>query len=82
MNQIERLRFKTKLYSLNLEGNPICSKQSDFRLYIAAYLPALKYYGYRVISAEEREQGRNIYRYSVPTVDMNLFEYYFYFASE
>lgn len=64
--QIESLRCKEQLFSLNLEGNPICDKLTDnidFRLYIAAYLPKLKYYGYRVITNAERDKGREIYKY-------------------
>lgn len=65
--QIVDLRYKTQLFSLNLDGNPICDKlpdNIDFRLYIAAYLPKLKYYGYRVITnTEERDKGRKIYKY-------------------
>lgn len=51
---------------MNLEGNPICDKLTDnidFRLYIAAYLPKLKYYGYQVITNAERDKGREIYKY-------------------
>lgn len=64
--QIESLRYKEQLFSLNLEGNPICDKLTDnidFRLYIAAYLPKLKYYGYQVITNAERDKGREIYKY-------------------
>lgn len=64
--QIEDLRHKTQLFSLNLDGNPVCDKlpdNIDFRLYIAAYLPKLKYYGYRVITNAERDKGRKIYKY-------------------
>lgn len=60
------LRQRTKLFSLNLNGNPICGKQSDdidFRLYIAAYLSNVKYYDYRVITTTERNEGRQIYKY-------------------
>ncbi|XP_054271899.1 dynein regulatory complex subunit 3-like [Macrosteles quadrilineatus] len=45
------------LFSLNMEGNP-CSAESGFRNFIAAYLPKLRYYEYKVISEEERTNGR------------------------
>lgn len=54
-----------KLYSLNLDGNPIVDnldENVDFRLYIAAHLPNLKYYGYSIITAAEREQGRDVFK--------------------
>lgn len=54
-----------KLYSLNLDGNPIVGNLDgnvDFRLFIAAHLPDLKYYGYSIITAAEREQGREIFK--------------------
>lgn len=73
--QIEDLRYKTQLFSLNLDGNPICDKlpdNIDFRLYIAAYLPKLKYYGYRVITNTERDKGRKIYKY-VYKIQLNIF---------
>lgn len=74
--QIESLRYKEQLFSLNLEGNPICDKLADnidFRLYIAAYLPKLKYYGYRVITNAERDKGREIYKY-VKAIERNFSE--------
>lgn len=66
--QIASLRYKKQLFSLNLDGNPICDKLTDnidFRLYVAAYLPKLKYYGYQVITNAERDEGREIYKYVV-----------------
>lgn len=72
--QIEDLRYKTKLFSLNLDGNPICDKlpdNIDFRLYIAAYLPKLKYYGYRLITNTERDEGYKIYKYV--QIQLNIF---------
>lgn len=63
--QIESLRDKEKLFSLNLHGNPICDEYNNdgnFRLYVAAYLPNLKYYDYRVISNEERNKGRETHK--------------------
>lgn len=60
-----RLRFLSKLYSLNIEGNPVIDKLDgnvDFRLYIAAYLPNLKYYNYSIISDLERENGRKLFK--------------------
>lgn len=55
----------TKLYSLNLDGNPIVNNPAgnvDFRLFIAAHLPDLKYYGYSIITTAEREQGREAFK--------------------
>lgn len=55
---IERFRFLKKLYSLNLEGNPIAeNSDKPLRTYIAAVLPNLKFYNYTYIKNEEREKG-------------------------
>lgn len=55
---IERFRFLQKLYSLNMEGNPIAEDaEKPLRTYIAAVLPNLKYYNYAYIKNEEREKG-------------------------
>lgn len=54
-----------KLYTLNLEANPISvgeEKGVPFRIYVAAFLPNLKYYNYIVLSDEEREQGCRHFR--------------------
>lgn len=53
------------LYTLNLEANPVSIGQEKgvpFRIYIAAFLPNLKYYNYIVISDEEREEGQKHFR--------------------
>ncbi|XP_055325496.1 dynein regulatory complex subunit 3-like [Sitodiplosis mosellana] len=71
---IESLRYKEQLFSLNLEGNPICDKLTDnidFRLYIAAYLPKLKYYGYQVITNAERDKGQEIYKNKLRMLEEN-----------
>lgn len=64
-DQIVSLKSMKKLYSLNLDGNPIVDHLDgnvDFRLFIAAHLPDLKYYGYSIITAAEREHGREIFK--------------------
>lgn len=59
---IERFRFLNKLYSLNLEGNPIAENaEKPLRTYIAAVLPNLKYYNYTYLKDEEREKGRALF---------------------
>lgn len=60
-SQIDRFRFMKKMFSLNLEGNPIAerpAKTATFRTYIAAFLPTLKYYHYKHIDEAERLAGR------------------------
>lgn len=57
-----------ELFCLNLEGNPIAingHNKSSFRIYIAAFLPNLKYYNYAYIQEKEREKGRNEFRYVI-----------------
>lgn len=52
------------LYSLTLEGNPIATqpiKGTNFRTYIAAFLPTLKYYNYKYIMEDEREAGQLVF---------------------
>lgn len=59
---IERFRFLKKLYSLNLEGNPIAENaEKPLRIYIAAVLPNLKYYSYTYLKDEEREKGQEMF---------------------
>lgn len=61
--QIERLRFIKSLRSFNMEENPIAKdEESPMRIYIAAFLPDLKYYNYAYITQQERLQGRRIYK--------------------
>lgn len=43
-----------------MEGNPI-TKNSNFRFYIAAFLPQLKYYEYKILKEDERENGKETY---------------------
>lgn len=45
---------------MNLEGNPI-TENSNFRLYIAAFLPQLKYYEYKILKEDERDNGKENY---------------------
>lgn len=65
--QIERLRFMKKLYSLNLEGNPVVKNFREdvkFSSFIAAVLPNVKYYNYKFLTDAEREEGRTVFRYT------------------
>lgn len=61
--QLERLRFLKNLRSLNLKGNEIEKNDKYFRLYIAGLLQDLTYYEYKYISKQERENGRDRYRF-------------------
>lgn len=61
--QLERLRFLKKLRSLNLKGNEIERNDKHFRLYIAGLLHDLTYYEYKYISKQERENGRDRFRF-------------------
>lgn len=46
-----------------MEENPVAkSIENPFRIYIAAFLPDLKYYNYALITAPERLQGRQKYK--------------------
>ncbi|KAK9877925.1 hypothetical protein WA026_020148 [Henosepilachna vigintioctopunctata] len=55
------LRRIKSLKSLNMAENP-CSYEDNFRLYIAAFLPQLVYYEYRLIYELEREVGVETFR--------------------
>ncbi|KAL3285156.1 hypothetical protein HHI36_019277 [Cryptolaemus montrouzieri] len=50
------LRKLKSLKSLNMAENP-CAYEENFRLYVAAFLPQLVYYEYRIIHDLEREVG-------------------------
>ncbi|GJQ79697.1 hypothetical protein Trydic_g5844 [Trypoxylus dichotomus] len=50
-----------KLKSLNLAGNP-CADDSDFRLFVAAFLPKVVYYEYKMIQSHERDEGALLFR--------------------
>ncbi|XP_063708940.1 dynein regulatory complex subunit 3-like [Culicoides brevitarsis] len=60
---IERLRFIKSLRSFNMEENPVAKDtENPMRIYIAAFLPDLKYYNYAYITPQERLQGRKKYK--------------------
>lgn len=60
------MRFLKNLRSFNIEENPIAKREdSPMRIYIAAFLPDLKYYNYAYITPQERLQGRKIYKYNI-----------------
>lgn len=65
INQIERLRFLKKLRSLNLKGNEIEKTEKYFRIFIAGLLPDLTYYEYIHISKEERDEGKDRFRFKL-----------------
>lgn len=48
--------------SVNLAGNP-CAENEDFRTFIAAFLPQIIYYEYKMLTDDERKVGMEIYRY-------------------
>ncbi|XP_050299147.1 dynein regulatory complex subunit 3-like [Anthonomus grandis grandis] len=52
------------LTSLNMADNP-CTEDEIFRLYVAAFLPNLFYYEYKMIKPEERERGTAIFEDSL-----------------
>lgn len=56
LSSVNYLRKFPKLASLNMAGNP-CTKDEDFRIYVAAFLPQLVYYEYRRIGEDERMEG-------------------------
>jgi Leucine Rich repeats (2 copies) len=61
--QVERLRFLKKLRSLNMKGNELEKNEDFFRIYIAGLLPQLTYYENKYISKEERNEGRDRFRF-------------------
>lgn len=63
--QIERLRFLKKLRSLNLKGNEVEKNDKFFRIFIAGLLPELTYYEYKYISKEERDEGKDRFRFKL-----------------
>ncbi|XP_044269077.1 dynein regulatory complex subunit 3-like isoform X2 [Tribolium madens] len=60
LDNILYLRRFGNLKSLNLVGNP-CAEDEDFRLFIAAFLPQLVYYEYKLIYDSERELGQETF---------------------
>lgn len=64
-HQIERLRFLKKLRSLNLKGNEVEKTEKYFRIFIAGLLPDLNYYEYIHISKEERDEGKDRFRFKL-----------------
>ena len=64
-SQIERLRFLKKLRSLNLKGNEVEKNDKFFRIFIAGLLPELSYYEYKYISREERDEGKDRFRFKL-----------------
>lgn len=56
------LRRFNNLKSLNMAGNP-CAENEDFRFYVAALLPQVYYYEYRMVVDMEREMGFEMFRY-------------------
>lgn len=52
-----------------MEGNP-CSRDDDFRMYVATFLPQIQYYSYVLIMTEERDAGNERYEYDLQN---NLF---------
>lgn len=43
-----------------MAGNP-CAEKTEFRIYIAAYIPQLVYYEYKLITSEEGIVARQAY---------------------
>ena len=62
---MERLRFLKKLRSLNLKGNDVEKNEKFFRIFIAGLLPQLTYYENKYISREERDEGKDRFRFKL-----------------
>lgn len=58
LSNVNYLRQFSELASLNMADNP-CTKDENFRIYVAAFLPQLVYYEYRRIEDEERTEGND-----------------------
>lgn len=43
-----------------MAGNP-CAKNEDFRIYVGTFLTQIIYYEYKMVLAEERMKGQEIY---------------------
>lgn len=55
----------SKLYSLNLEGNPAVTnfcRPVPFPAYVAAILPKLKYYNYQRLTDDDRAESIKKFR--------------------
>lgn len=64
-SNVNYLRILPKLASVNMAGNP-CTKDENFRRYVAAFLPQLVYYEYRRIGEDERMEGKsNVFLYLI-----------------
>lgn len=59
------MRFLKKLRCLNLKGNAVEKGDKFFRIYIAGLLPQLSYYENKYISKEERDEGKDRFRFKL-----------------
>lgn len=73
-DSINRLRSFKKLQLLNLEGNPV-SKESEYRMYVLAYLKHLTYLDYSMVMKSEIDAAREQYHTELLDVeDKEAFE--------
>ncbi|XP_067621612.1 dynein regulatory complex subunit 3 isoform X2 [Eurosta solidaginis] len=69
---IERFRFLKELRVLNLQGNPIKGSTSfPMDLYVAAILPDVKYYEYKRITDEMRQNGQEKFYRELREIETN-----------
>lgn len=66
-------RFR-KLKSLNMAGNP-CTKESNFRLFVATFLPQITYYEYVMVQPSERSIGAELYKTKMEEVRLIIKSY-------
>lgn len=50
---------------MNLKGNEVEKNDKFFRIYIAGLLPELSYYEYKYITKEERDEGKDRFRFKL-----------------
>ncbi|KAJ8598776.1 hypothetical protein CTAYLR_009873 [Chrysophaeum taylorii] len=71
---INKLRCFKKLQLLNLEGNPV-SKESEYRMYVLAYLKYLTYLDYSMVMKSESDAAKEQYHTELLDVeDKEAFE--------
>lgn len=59
------MRFLKKLRSLNLKGNAVEKSEKHFRIFIAGLLPSLTYYENKYITKEQRDEGKDRFRFKL-----------------
>ncbi|XP_011503446.1 PREDICTED: leucine-rich repeat-containing protein 48-like [Ceratosolen solmsi marchali] len=61
------LRYLKNLRSLQMEGNP-CTQQNGYTSYLIGFIPQLIYFGYKMITKEERANANKIHQRAIESL--------------